>query len=241
MSYSPPSPPIEAVKPPPTEGEYLGLPQDWVTVVDATAEREDKPEGTAHFHLTTGVGGSDITAHHKTALSSSITIGPNSASGWTQASVCTLLQGGQRKGGIVFEFDLNNFWGDFPSSTANPYAANIYCTGMNWDGQSGGISDAAIIIAFNQNERPMWEDGILFQGANAFRNAAFCDLTRSPISVQIADAHVIGIDMSSGSFALAAIQSPGFKVDGQGNTEVRSLRVNGRPVTVDPNGFLRVA
>ena len=230
-------PAMHLVATPSIEATWLGLPQNFTALMEVTATQAAKAEGVAHFAMTSDAGIANPYSAYKTALSATMISNPGSADAWAQSNIMTIMNGGPRRGGITLELDLNNFWGDYDTFDVTPgYAANLFLTGMNSDGVTGGVSQAAIMIEQNQNANPMWEVGIAFGpgGHNPFRTAAMWDRSYSPTSYKITGSHGIGIDMSEAYFGLYAISTPGFDVDGNGQVTALAVGAGG----VGPTGIL---
>lgn len=193
-------------------GAYIGPSQKFGAIIDFTAASAAGAETGAVFNMTSAVGSADITTYYKSALAAVATVSSGSASGWAQSNVLNIGAGGTQRGGIVMEADLNNNWGNYTGVPANPYAANFFATGTN----TGGYSSAAFIAAFAGNANPMWNYGIIFQGATAINTATIADLTSTAISYLMTGSHTTGIDMSGANISGAAILSPSFRVSGAG-------------------------
>ncbi|KAF0102245.1 MAG: hypothetical protein FD144_2680 [Rhodospirillaceae bacterium] len=207
---------------------YLGVAQKFGNIIEVAAANPIAPETAAIFTMTSAVGSADITNYFKSALAACTIVNEGSASGWAQTNVLTLGAGGTKRGGIVFEADLNNFWGNYTGTPANPYAANIFLTGQNTNGSSGGYASAAMIVAFAANSNPMWKYGAIFQGATAIVTATIADETSTPTSILITGAHNAAImDWSGATTSGDQISGIDFSVNAAGNIAGTLLSIAG--------------
>lgn len=210
---------------------YLGVVQKFGSISEMVAANATAPETTAIFAMTSAVGSGNITDYFKSALAACAIVNEGSASGWAQSNVLTIGAGGTKRGGIVFEVDLNNFWGNYTGTPSNPYAANIYCTGTNTNGSSGGYANAAMIVAFG-GTGAMWNYGVIFQGATAINTATIADQTSTATSLLITGAHNTAIlDWSGATTSGYQINGINFSVGSAGSIRGTSLGISTAPAS----------
>ena len=156
-------------------------------IAQSTATKASNPEITSYSYINSSVGAGDPLGAFKIASAMVADCSSGSAYCWAVNSVTNIGGGGTIRGGIGYEIDLNDNWGNYAGSPGSPYAANLFLTGTN----VGGYASCALCIEFGGNTSPMWNIGIHFGpgGYPEFNIGSIVDQSSSPESIIIQGVH----------------------------------------------------
>lgn len=218
--------PTSATIPETSGGEtvYFG----WVGIV--TAVSAVVPESIIYLRMTSALGSANPITANKSCLRSDTFVNNGSAGGWATAMVTTMGAGGAIRNGIVHEADLNNNWGDYPTTPSFPYAANHVCTG-----NVGHINNACYLADI---EGGTFAHGAFVAqgGSTPFDVGAFVDLSSgTPQSFVGAGTHTFGLNLSPGVYSSASILLPNAAPIAQqdsGGTQRNLIGLNASNLTV---------
>ena len=205
-------------------------------LIAVTAASNTNPEFAGSYQITSSTGFSNEPNAYKVALTSVASGLAGTGSIWAATFVASAAAGVGAVSVIAQELDLNISNAAY-STNSHPYAAALYISGTSTPGNYG---TAGIVMANNGGAgNPIVNYGMLFvdnnggSGNRLVNTALISDQTISPIILHTNTAHTYGINWSAGTFATAAITTPGFLLNGAGT--ITSGVWNGTAIA---NGFL---